>query len=171
MNKKIIIGYLAIIVFAIFMIGFIAGQASAGQQVYVFYEKTSPFPGWINMVGRVDPAQPPDGSTLKERLAALLIEYLDAGYKLYPNGPLPDPEAVKYDQATETLVPLEPGDITPKAQAVLDKAQKEQDLINNMPSWSQVQTTINNISSMADAKAYLLKLSRIVYWGAKNRPD
>ena len=159
------------LILAILIIALLVAPAVAGKQVYVFYEKTTPFDGFIRFTGKVDMAQVADGSTLKERLAALLTEYPDSGYKLYPNGPLPDKEAVKYDQAAETLVPLEPGDITPAAQTILDKAQREQDLINNMPSWSQVQTTINNISSMADAKAYLLKLSRIVYWGAKNRPD
>jgi len=49
-----------------------------------------------------------------------------------------------------------------------DAAQKIQDIVDNLPSWDAVETTINNISRLADAKAFLLKLSKIVYWLAKN---
>ena len=138
---------------------------------YIFYEKTNPFPGWIRMVGHVDPDQPPDGSTLAERLVALKIKYPDADYKLFPPGVLPDSKAVKFDIATETLIPFEPGDITPKAQEKLDQAQKEQDIINNLPSWAQVETAVDNIANLADAKVFIKKLSRIVYWLAKNKKD
>ena len=139
---------------------------------YIFYQKTeNPFKGWIRFVGQVDPDEPPDGSTLKERLIVLLAKYPNSDYKLFPFGDLPDPEAVKFDIATETLVPLDPGDITPKAQEELDQAQKEQDIIDNLPSWSQVQTVISNISSLADAKTFLNKLTRVVYWLAKNQKD
>ena len=138
---------------------------------YIFYEKTNPFPGWIRMVGHVDPDQPPDGSTLAERLVALKIKYPDADYKLFPPGVLPDSKAVKFDIATETLIPFEPGDITPKAQEKLGQAQKAQDIIANLPSWAQVETVIDNIANPADAKAFIKKLSRIVYWLAKNKKD
>ncbi len=149
------------------------------QQVYVIYEKTLPFPGFIQFYGNVDPTQPPDGSTLQERLDALLIKYPDTGVYLFPLGTAVDPEMQKFDTITLTLVDLfdqfgvliDPADIAPKAQAVLDAAQKEADISANLPSWSQVETVINNISSMADAKAFLLKLSRAVYWNTKNRPD
>ncbi len=171
MNKKIIAGYLTIIVFAIFMIGVIVGQAAAVQQVYVFYETASPFPGYIRFAGRVDMAQVADGSTLRERLETLKIEYPGSAIRFFPNGPPPDPEAVKYDIATDSLVLLDPGDITPAAQKELNETAKAQAIIGNLPSWSQVQTNINNISSMDDAKAFLLKLVRIVYWDIKNRPD
>lgn len=159
------------ILFTLLILALVAVPALAVRQIYVFYEKTNPFDGYIRFTGKVDMAQVADGSTLKEHLSALLTKYPDAGYKLYPNGLLPDPEAVKYDQATEKLVSLDHGDITPIAQAVLDQAQKEADLNANMPSWAQVQDTINNISSLEDAKAYLLKLSRIVYWNTRNTPD
>ena len=38
----------------------------------------------------------------------------------------------------------------------------------NLPSWSQVETACDSISSLAEAKAFLKKLSRVVYWLAKN---
>ena len=158
-------------IFIILVLALLASPVLAAKQVFVFYEKTSPFPGFIQFVGRVDMAQPPDGTTIAERLEVLKTQYPDADYRLYPLGPIPDPEAVKYDQATQTLVPLEPGDITPKAQAVLDKAQKEADMAANLPSWPQVNNAINNISNLAEAKAFLKKLARVVYWDVKNRPD
>ena len=138
---------------------------------YVFYEKTNPFPGWIRMVGKVDLDQLPDGSTLAERLITLKVKYPDADYKLFPLSELPDSEAVKFDQISQSLVPLEVGDITPKVQDKLDQAQKEQDLIDNLPSWAQVETVIGNIQDLTDARAFLLKLARIVYWLAKNSKD
>ena len=141
------------------------------RQNYIFYQKTNPFKGWIRFVGQVDPNEPPDGSTLKERLLALLTKYPDSDYKLFPLGELPDPEAVKYDIATKTLVPLDVGDITPKAQAILDEAQKAQDIIDNLPSWSVVEAAINNISDLASAKAFMLKHARVTYWLAKNKAD
>jgi len=42
---------------------------------------------------------------------------------------------------------------------------------DNLPSWSQVETACDNISSLAEAKAFLRKLSRVVYWVAKDRQD
>ncbi len=54
------------------------------------------------------------------------------------------------------------------AQAAVDAIQRTQDIANNLPSWAQVQTAINNIANLADAKVFLGKLARIVYWLAKN---
>lgn len=57
-------------------------------------------------------------------------------------------------------------------QAEIDrKAAKAQAISDNLPSWAQVQTAVGNIANLADAKAYLLKLSRIVYWLAKDKAD
>ena len=50
-------------------------------------------------------------------------------------------------------------------------AAKAQDLADNLPSWAQVETAVNNITTLAEAKAYLLKLSRIVYWRAKDKAE
>ena len=141
------------------------------NQIYVFYEKTNPFAGWIRFHGVVDPAQTPDGSTLAERLTVLKTKYPDSDYFMFPLGTPVDPEAQKFDAGTSALVALDPADITPEAQAALDDAQKEQDFLSNLPSWNQVQTVVNNIGSMADAKAFLLKLTRVVYWLAKDSKD
>ena len=138
---------------------------------YVFYEKTNPFPGWIRMVGNVDLDQTPDGSTLAERLVALKIKYPDADYKLFPLEELPDPEAVKYDIATEALIPFEPGDITPKAQEKLDQAQKLQDINTNLPDWITVETAIKKAFPDPKQQAVILKIARVLYWIATDKKD
>jgi len=79
------------------------------------------------------------------------------------------------------------GDVQPKSQAEVDviiqarldmqaaieaeQAQKVQDIITNLPSRAQVETAVNNITDLAGAKAFLLKLARVVYWLAKNKKD
>ena len=156
------------------------------KQNYIFYEKTNPFAGFIRFVGHIDPDGPPDGSTMNERLDQLLIKYPDSALALTDfSVPLPDPEAVKYDEGTGTLVPLEPGDITPKAQAVLDEAQKEQDIIDNLPSWSAINNQVDNIKSNAAAASTVQELKialaplvelirkhlRVTYWSVKNSKD
>ena len=47
------------------------------------------------------------------------------------------------------------------------KAAKAQALIDNLPSWAQVDNAIDNISSLAEAKAFIRKLTRVTYWLAK----
>lgn len=54
--------------------------------------------------------------------------------------------------------------IKEKADAVL----KAEDIAANLPSWSQVETAIGSIKDIADAKVFLLKLAKIVYWNTKN---
>ena len=49
--------------------------------------------------------------------------------------------------------------------------RRKQDIDGALPSWSQVETACDNISSLAEAKAFLRKLSRVVYWVAKGRQD
>ena len=53
------------------------------------------------------------------------------------------------------------------AQAV-ENALKAADYLANLPSWAQVETAITNIANLADAKGFLKKLTRVVYWLAKN---
>ncbi len=55
-----------------------------------------------------------------------------------------------------------------RAVAAADATQKANDFLIMLPSWAQVQTAINNIANLADAKVFLGKLARIVYWLAKN---
>jgi hypothetical protein len=48
---------------------------------------------------------------------------------------------------------------------------KHQAFIDNLPSWTAVDTAINNITSLADAKAFIKKLARVVYWDIKGTVD
>ena len=51
------------------------------------------------------------------------------------------------------------------------QAAKQQALVDNLPSWTQVDTAINNIANLADAKAFIKKLTRVVYLDLKNSVD
>ncbi len=159
-------------ILAILVVALLVAPALAEKQTYVFYDKTTPFQGYIRETGKVDPNEAPDGSTVKERLDRLLIRYPGSEVKYFPLGLDPDGESQKVIGGA--LVPLLTTDITPmaqKAQKALDEALKRQSIVDNLPSWAQVETNINSILSMADAKAFLLKLARVVYWDVKNRAD
>lgn len=67
---------------------------------------------------------------------------------------IPDPDIVAAREAEEARI-----------------AAKAQALIDNLPSWKTVSTAVDNIANLADAKAYLKKLSRVVYWLAKDKAD
>ena len=51
------------------------------------------------------------------------------------------------------------------------QAAKQRALVDNLPSWTQVDTAINNIANLADAKAFIKKLTRVVYLDLKNSVD
>lgn len=54
-------------------------------------------------------------------------------------------------------------------EALQDLRTKE--LVENLPNWLRVSNAVDNISSLAGAKAFLKKLARVVYWLAKNTAD
>lgn len=45
---------------------------------------------------------------------------------------------------------------------------KKQAFIDNLPSWNAVDTAVTNIANLTDAKAFIRKLARVVYWLARN---
>lgn len=49
-----------------------------------------------------------------------------------------------------------------EAQTVVDEAQKVQDILDNIPSWSVISTKIDNISNLTDAKVVLKKIAKVV---------
>jgi len=124
---------------------------------YIFYQKTNPFPGWIRFVDQVDIAQEGDGSTKKERYIVLLSKYPDSAIKQFPLGDLPDPEAVKYDEVTETLIPLDVGDITPKVKEET-KIKVAKDTLKN----TQI-SSITNVPGLREAVRLLLDIQGIEY--------
>ena len=71
-----------------------------------------------------------------------------------------------------TLDPNKDAILAAEAQAIAAQqasdAAKAQAFIDNLPSWSQVDTAITNIATLADAKAFIRKLTRVVYWLVKN---
>ncbi len=155
------------------------------DQNIIHYQKTSPFPGWIRNRSHIDTTIIPDGSTMAERFDALKIKWPDSDVVVKPFGPLPDPEAVKYDVAIDAFVPLEPGDITPEAQIELDEAQRAQDIIDNLPSWASIESTFDSIRADGAAATTINQLkaalgrfldleekhARITYWLAKDSRD
>jgi len=136
---------------------------------FIVYHNTKPFAGYIMAAGRVDPTAYSDGSTMKEHIQYLLSKYPGAAVKLFPYGPLPDREKKKF--VANNLVDLAVTDITPKKKRELERAKMQQDIADNLPAWAQVQAAINSINTLQQAKVFLKKLTRIVYWLAKNQED
>ena len=62
---------------------------------------------------------------------------------------------------------LQEQELAAQAEA-LKEQQKAQAISDNLPTWAQVDAAVTAIASLADAKAFLKKLSRVVYWLAKN---
>ncbi|MBW1777952.1 MAG: hypothetical protein JRJ54_10225, partial [Deltaproteobacteria bacterium] len=155
------------------VIGFLiparAGADSALKK-YVIYSESDPFPGYIVGYGKVRIDMEPDGSTTKEYLDRLHEKgqwYL----LLDRTAEFPDPEQVKYDADARAFVPLGPEDITPARRKELDAQQKKQEIADRLPDWATVENAVNNISNLEEAKAYLLKLSRVVYWDVRGKPE
>ena len=55
------------------------------------------------------------------------------------------------------------------AQTAQEAAQeaKAQAFLDNLPSWAAVSSAVDNIANLADAKAFIKKLARVVYWLAR----
>lgn len=56
-------------------------------------------------------------------------------------------------------------------EASIMEAAKQSAINTNLPSWSQVETALDGISNLAEAKAALKKISRIIYWLAKGKGE
>jgi hypothetical protein len=125
----------------------------------------TPFPGYIRNHGHYNPNQKPDGSTVYEHLQKVLAANPDL--KLVRNAP-PVTEGKKYDPVTQSLVDLEPGDITPEMQRELDAEKKRTAILQGMPSLKIVEEDIDNISSLSDAKVFLRKLTTVACYLSKN---
>ena len=74
------------------------------------------------------------------------------------------------DRPLPTAIDIEAVDPTPFLPETIEAA-KQQDIIDNLPSWAQVETAVDNIANLEEAKSFLKKLSRVVYWVAKNSKD
>ena len=63
-----------------------------------------------------------------------------------------------------TPAPAEtPEEIAARTAREAKEAQMAQTMRDNLPTFAQVQTAIDNISNLADAKAFLKKLAAVTY--------
>jgi len=138
------------------------------KQLYVFHEKNDPFKGFIRFTGMADPTETPDGSTLPERLNELLSKYPDGELVWLPEQDLPNPEAVKWDKSHGTFEPLDPADETPDKKDKLKDDKKKQAIADILPSWGQIQSSVNSAFSDPDQRESILNLYKLVSWLAKN---
>lgn len=58
-----------------------------------------------------------------------------------------------------------------KDEPFVIERQKKTDIDVNLPDWATVSTEVDNIASLADAKVFIKKLARIVYWLARGKQD
>ena len=103
------------------------------------------------------------------RLETLRQNALNSGY-------LDEDIEVKWVTADEyeTLKANDPQEIAitaAKEQEDLIKASIEQEVALKLPTWATVETTVNNISSLAEAKTFLLKLARVTYLHIQGKVD
>jgi len=144
------------------------------RQRFLIYDDTTPFEGYIypKFVGKIDLAG--EDHTHQDYIegeadssASKHLVYLPFAHDL------PDSEVEKYDIATQTLVPLEPQDITPKAayEAELDGLKSNMiDLINST-SYSDVDDIIDTQFSdhTAGQRNVLKKLTYIaLHYGKRS---
>ena len=102
-------------------------------------------------------------------LGTLILNAVNAGYlpediderevtsEEYESAKLDDPVEIAAKQ-------------TQQAKA-LEQEKKIQAILDNLPSWAAVQSSVQGISNLAEAKSVILKLSRIVYWLAKDQEN
>lgn len=76
-------------------------------------------------------------------------------------------EVIIEGDALPTFNPT-PLELQEETARVTVETQKLNDIVTNLPSWSQTDTAITAIGSLADAKVILKKLARVIYWLAKN---
>ncbi len=78
--------------------------------------------------------------------------------KIDPDFVYPDDPRLTMDQAELDMV----------NEVNADRAQKVLDIQTNLPSWSQVESYLDGLANLAEAKIALKKIARVVYWLAKN---
>lgn len=77
---------------------------------------------------------------------------------------LSDAEAADaLSQVTAKIATFQQESADEVAAIAADKLLMAQDLADNLPDWTTVDTAISSINDMADAKVFLRKLTRVVY--------
>lgn len=70
-----------------------------------------------------------------------------------------------------TSFEVDPAYEAEQAAAIAAAQAREQAFLDNLPSWSQVDAAVTNIANLADAKVFIRKLARVVYWLARNKAE
>lgn len=71
-------------------------------------------------------------------------------------------------EAARALDPVEIANKAAQELAAAAEVTKAQAIIDNLPSWAEVETAIKSATTIAALKVIILKLARVVYWLAKN---
>ena len=65
--------------------------------------------------------------------------------------------------------PVEIAVIAAKEEAMTTEATITQEVASKLPSWATVEKAVNDISSLPEAKAFILKLARVTYLHVKGK--
>ncbi len=90
------------------------------------------------------------------------------GRTLYPIKDAPDHES-KRDGVPGTAWVPDMDIVNARLVEAARIAAKKQSLADNLPSWATVDAAVTSIANLADAKAFIRKLTRVVYWLARDR--
>ena len=101
------------------------------------------------------------GGTTQAHLDTLLQNAINSGYAEA------DIEAKFVNDAEYEAAKLEDPDEIARLEAQeaarLAKLAQAQEVIDNLPAWTTVQTAVQGISDLAEAKVFIEKLARVVY--------
>uniref|UniRef100_A0A6M3ILL1 Uncharacterized protein n=1 Tax=viral metagenome TaxID=1070528 RepID=A0A6M3ILL1_9ZZZZ len=84
------------------------------------------------------------------------------------NGKIVETASIKQSGMTEQVDEADQEYLDFKDAPFVVERQKQEAIIANLPDWTTVSTAVDNISNLADAKVFIKKLARVVYWLAKN---
>lgn len=87
------------------------------------------------------------------------------------NGKIVEASRFRQSGMTEQIHESDPEYIAFKQEPFSIQKAKKKAIDDNLPDWATVKQAISNISNLEEAKTFLEKLSRVVYWLAKNKED
>ena len=157
------------------------------MEIHFIHHMSNPFEGYIlpNYTGRIDRSNNPGMQAYLESVVAILpgtaIVYVPDVYDL------PDSDAVKWDAAASSLIPLDPADITPEVAENTELEARHSDattrmaaiaqmshddidawidnVFNNMPPTEAgaLDWISTNVTDLATAKTALTKIASSLY--------
>jgi len=96
------------------------------------------------------------------------VRWMDEQFNTPENSAIVADVTAKYD--TLAAAYLAEQQAAEQAQAAT-QAAKAQAFLDNLPSWPLISDAVDKIASLADAKIFIKKLARVVYWIAKDQAD